>query len=176
MTPSDEDRIRDFYLTETAVNVSPHGLRKGMDKGLDTYVLVDTRSEEEYLEEHITGALNVPAYKNRNESAYGEVDRIVAEFQAIRDANPYKDIIVYCYSIPCMTGRKVGAMLAEHDIFVKELNVGWNEWRYDWKSWNHPHEWETTNSLEYVTSGPLPGAPTVREDRKACPIDGTLGC
>lgn len=49
-----------------------------------------------------------------------------------------------------MTGRKVGKMLAKEGIYVKHLGIGWNEWRYDWKSWNHPHEWDITNPMDYI--------------------------
>lgn len=168
--------IRDFYALETAVKVSPHGLRKKMDKGIDDYILVDTRSQEEYEEEHIVGAVSIPAYSDRNTSAYGEIDRIVEEFRVLEETNPDKEIVVYCYSIPCMTGRKVGNILAENNIYVKELNVGWNEWRHFWTLWNHEHEWDITNPEEYIVSGPEPGTPTIRVDREACPIEGELGC
>jgi len=171
-----EKLIQDFYATETAVKVSPHGLRKKMDKGIDDFVLVDTRSPEEYEEAHIVGAVSIHAYTDRYTSAYGEVDRIVEGFRAIKEANPDKDIIVYCYSIPCMTGRKVGNILAQNGIYVKELNIGWNEWRHFWTLWNHEHEWKTTKPEEYIAHGPEPGKPTVRIDREACPIEGEFGC
>lgn len=170
---SENSRIAEFYATETAVLISPHGLRGKMDKGIDDFTLVDVRSAEEYAEEHIVGAINIPAYSDRYTSAYGDVERIVNSF---RELSADKDIIVYCYSIPCMTGRKVGNMLAEHKIFVKELGVGWNEWRYFWTLWNHPHEWETTNPEEYVATGTTPGTPIVREKREVCPINNEFGC
>lgn len=45
------------------------------------------------------------SYKDPDTSAYEEKDRIINEFKKLPKD---KDIIVYCYSIPCMTGRKVG--------------------------------------------------------------------
>lgn len=176
--PSQEDLIRSFYETETAVLVSPHGLRKDMMKGESDFILVDVRSQEEYEREHIIGAVNVPAYKDPETSAYGDVERIVNSFQTLIDENPDKDLIVYCYSVPCMTGRKVGKMLADHDIFVKELGVGWNEWRYDWEGWNHEHEWDVTNVEDYVWSGSEPGKFEVKGDviPEPCAIENELGC
>ncbi len=173
---SDEERIKEFYLTETAVLVSPHGLRKAMTKGDESFILVDVRSEEEYIEEHIVGAVSIPAYKDKDNSDYGEVERIVSSFKELEEKNPDKEIIVYCYSIPCMTGRKVGKMLAENDIYVKELGVGWNEWRYFWTLWNHPHEWNTTKVEDYVISGAEPGQIKEGLISKTCPIEGELGC
>ncbi len=171
---TDEDRIAEFYQTETAVMVSPHHIRKGMDKGDDSFIIVDVRSQEEYEREHVIGAINIPAYKDPYTSAYGDVERIVGGFAEL---DQEKDIIVYCYSIPCMTGRKVGAMLAEHDIYVQELGVGWNEWRYYWDLWNHEHELETTLVEDYVYSGAEPGVPTLKEAKTdACSASEAFGC
>lgn len=55
-----------------------------------------------------------------------------------------------------MTGRKVGKTLAEEGIYVRHLGIGWNEWRYDWKSWNHPHEWDTTDPMDYIEGTLVP--------------------
>lgn len=170
---SQEDLIKDFYFTESAVHISPHHIRKAMDKGDDSFILVDLRSQEEYEREHVTGAINIPAYKDPETSAYGDKERIVGEFSKLQKG---KDIIVYCYSMPCMTGRKIGKLLAENGIYVKHLGIGWNEWRYFWNMWNHEHEWDATDVEDYVTSGEEPGVPKTNEDSKGCPIEGDLGC
>ncbi|MBU2052146.1 rhodanese-like domain-containing protein [Patescibacteria group bacterium] len=170
--PTEEDLIKDFYFTENAVHVSPHGLRKQMSKGqTDNYVLVDLRSPEEYEKEHIVTAINIPAYKDANTSAYGERDRIINSFQALPKD---KEVIVYCYSMPCMTGRKIGKMLAENNIYVKHLGIGWNEWRYSWDLWNHDSETPTIVE-DYIVSGSEPGAPPVTKLPPSCGI-GEFGC
>lgn len=174
--PSQEDLIEDFYSVENAAHVSPHGLRKSMDKGHEDFLLVDLRSEEEYEDEHIVGAVNIPAYKDPDTSAYGDRERIVNSFKELKSQNPQKDIIVYCYSTACMTGRKIGGMLSENDIYVKHLGIGWNQWRYEWTSWNHPLEWEKTNASEYIASGKEPGKPEVKVDSTSCPVDNEFGC
>jgi len=157
MEESKAKAIKEFYNAETEVSVSPHHIRKLMTKGNDSFVLVDVRSEEEYLEEHIIGALNVPAYKDRETSAYEDVDRIVTAFKTLTESNPGKEIILYCYSSACMTSKKVGKILADHDIFVKHLAIGWNEWRHAWVMWNHEHEWDTIKVEDYIVSGKEPG-------------------
>ncbi len=167
------DLIKEFYDVENAVHASPHSLRGKMDKGVADFVLVDLRSAEEYEAEHIIGAVNIPAYKDKNTAAYDEVGRIVNAFKALPQD---KEIIVYCYSTPCMTGRKIGKMLAENNVFVKHLGIGWNEWRYYWNLWNHEHEWNATNASEYVSSGSEPGKPKAKTNSTACPIGGEFGC
>ena len=93
--PSEQDLIKEFYDIENAVYVSPHGLRKKMSKGeIDDYILVDLRSAQEYEKEHIVTAVNIPAYKDANTSAYDEQKRILSEFRALTAKN--KEIIVYC--------------------------------------------------------------------------------
>lgn len=172
---SNEALIEDFYRTELAVQVSPHSLRKKLTKGESSVVLVDLRSQEEYETAHIITAVNVPAYKNPNESAYSDVERIVNSFTELRAENPDKDIVVYCYSTPCMTGRTIGKMLAEHDIYVKHLGIGWNDWKYDWDMWNHDGETKV-NPFDYIASGAEPGTLKEGEHPEACPISGEFGC
>tara|TARA_Y100000310_G_scaffold297141_1_gene329939 strand:+ start:170 stop:763 length:594 start_codon:yes stop_codon:yes gene_type:complete len=172
-TPSEDTLIKDFYATETAVHISPHHIRKAMDNGDESFILVDLRSQEEYEREHIRGAVNVPAYKDPETSAYDDVERIVTSFSELPKN---KEIIVYCYSIPCMTGRKVGDMLAQNGIYVKHLGVGWNEWRYFWTLWNHEHEWNQTNVEDYIISGSEPGTPITKNVSTACPISNEFGC
>lgn len=174
---TDEQLITEFYAVENAVHVSPHSLRKMMDNGDRSFVLVDLRSAEEYEAEHIIGAVNIPAYKDKDTSDYGAVERIVGEFEALPEG---KDIITYCYSIPCMTGRKVGKMLSERGIYTKTLGIGWNEWRYFWDLWNHEHEWNQTDVDDYIWNGTEPGVPKLKlpdqlPDGTAC-ADGQFGC
>jgi len=54
-----------------------------------------------------------------------------------------------------MTGRKIGKLLAENGIYVKSLNIGWNEWRYFWDLWNHDSE-TPTDGKDYIVSGGIP--------------------
>jgi rhodanese-related sulfurtransferase len=167
--------IKEFYEVETAAHISPHHIRKGISKGDRSFILIDLRSQEEYEEEHIVGAVNVPAYKDPDHSAYGDVERIVGAVRELKNQNPDKELIVYCYSSPCMTGRKIGKMLADHGISVAHLGIGWNDWRYFWTMWNHPHEWENTHVDDYITKGPEPGTYSGEIDLTPC-VEGVFGC
>ena len=170
---NNNDLIKEFYLVENAVHVSPHSIRKAMDKGDQKFILVDLRSQEEYEKEHIVGAVSIPAYKDKDTSDYGSVERIVGDFLKLPKD---KNIIVYCYSMPCMTGRKIGLMLVDHGIYVKHLGIGWNEWKYDWTGWNHEHEWNITKAEDYIATGKDPGVPVLRVNSTVCSIDNQFGC
>jgi len=172
--PTQDELISEFYHVETAAHVSPHGLRKHIAD--EQYIIVDLRSQEEYENEHIIGAVNVPAYATPDKSDYGAVERIVGSFtelQAQADLEE-KKIVVYCYSGPCMTGRKIGKMLADQGIYVEHLGIGWQEWRFYWNLWNHDGE-TSVNPADYVWSGPEPGEFTGKGG-SGCPIGGAFGC
>lgn len=171
----DQDLISEYYRIENLIHVSPHSLRSKMAKGEGSFILVDLRSAEEYASEHIIGAVNIPAYKDKYTSAYDEVDRVVTSFATLRERFPERDLIVYCYSTPCMTGRKIGQLLAEHDIYVKHLNIGWYEWRHAWETWNHEHEWTVDRVEDYIWRGAEPG--TLKKTTEIVPCtEGELGC
>lgn len=173
--PTKEQLIAEFYAIENAVYISPHSLRKAMDKGEQPYTIVDLRSAQEYEKEHVIGAINIPAYSDPDTSAYGDIERIVGEFKKLPKD---KETVVYCYSMPCMTGRKIGLMLAEHQIYVKHLGIGWNEWRYFWTLWNHELEWDQTKVEDYVWTGKDPGTPKRKESDSVtpCSLDSNFGC
>ena len=168
---SNNELIKEFYLIENAVYVSPHGLRKKIADGKNDFTLVDLRSQEEYETAHIAGAVNIPAYKDPDTSAYDEKDRIIGEFKKL---SKDKDIVVYCYSMPCMTGRKIGQMLVENGIYVKHLGIGWNEWRYYWDLWNHDGE-APSNVKDYIASGKEPGVAKIKNLPSPC-AKGEFGC
>ncbi len=172
-TTSNEARIAEYYAIENAVHVSPHSVRKNINSS--DMILVDLRSAEEYARAHIIGAVNIPAYSSPDTSDYGAVERIVGSFRILKEEHPNAEIVVYCYSNACMTGRKVGAMLAEHDIYVKHLGIGWNEWRYSWDLWNHDGETKV-NPSDYIATGTDPGVFHGIENKPGCPISGDLGC
>ena len=168
------DLIKEWYVAENEVSVSPHGLRKHIGDG--NFLIVDLRSQEEYETQHIIGARSVPAYATPDKSDYGAVDRILGSFKELEKeakANG-QEIVVYCYSHGCMTGRKIGKLLAENGIYVKHLNIGWQEWRYYWNLWNHDGE-TGVNPEEYFASGPEPGVFSGATSG-GCPIGGEFGC
>jgi rhodanese-related sulfurtransferase len=158
--------IAQYYASEVATLVSPHSIRERMTHGKDEFVLVDVRAVEDYEREHIAGAINISGELSPEE--------LTAKF---RELPSDKEIIIYCYSSACMNGRKVGHHLAQEGIFVKEMTIGWNEWRYAWESWNYETEWDEHTVEDYVVSGSEPGAvPESAQELDICPIDGEFAC
>jgi rhodanese-related sulfurtransferase len=120
------DRVKSFYNDEMSTIISPINVRSLIDKKDTNYILVDLRTQPEFDAEHIITAINVPA---------GSMDekQLLAAFSSLPKD---KQIIVYCYSASCTLGRQVGQFLANNGIFVRDMNVGWSEWKYYWGLWN----------------------------------------
>ena len=167
--PTEEDKIAAYYANSTATLVSPHNLRERMTHGKEDYVLVDVRAEEDYLREHVVTAVNIDTGR--------DLDVVLEEFQTLIAENPDKEIIIYCYSAACMNGRKAGNFLAENNVFVKELTIGWNEWRYGWEMWNYDTEWAEIAVEDYVVAGENPGiVPEGAKTLEPCSVEGELSC
>lgn len=155
-------RISNFYEDEMATAVSPVTVRKLIDKKDTNYILVDLRSKKEYDTEHIVTAVNIPAVSL-------SADQIVAQFRLLPKD---KQIIVHCYSAYCTLGREIGRLLSRHGIYVKEMNIGWSEWKYYWALWN-PGD-DPKNGIPYVVTA------TASSDTKDSVItpctQGEFGC
>lgn len=155
--------IGEYYQSENAVRVSPSTLKKRINEKDTSFVLVDLRSKKEYDTEHIINAINIPAVSMTPE-------QVVKAFAALPKD---KEIIVHCYSMACMLGRQTGKLLSENGIYVKELNIGWSEWRYYWGLWNPGEPPEKGN--EYIVSSPNTNATDAATIVAPCLV-GQLGC
>lgn len=173
--PTDMEKITDYYTIENLVAVSPYDIKTALQKNTqNAFVLVDLRTPEEYNLEHITSAVNVPNYLDPKKSGQSNSDRLVDTFTKIKNDNPNKDIIMYCYSAACMASRKVGLLLAEHGIVAKHLNIGWYEWKYYWTIWNGE---DGTEADDFITKGSEPGTPDLGNSLLSpCSEDNEFGC
>ncbi len=165
-----EDLREDYYFSETATLVSPHTMRLNMDKGQVDFVLVDVRAAEDYQRGHIKGAINIP-FDGKPET----VDKFRKALEAgKKDRRSYA--IIYCYSSACMLGRKTGQELAKQGISVKELSIGYNDWKQEHKVWNNPGEVYDINN--YITTGSDPGelAPSKEFLNRPCSVDDKFSC
>jgi len=164
-----DQQKKSYYQNSVSTLQSPHGYREQMHKGYTDYVLVDTRAKQDYINGHITGAFNIDSSQS--------IDQVVEQFSAL-DQKYEKPILIYCYSASCMNGRKIGALLAEHGIYVHELTIGYNEWEFYPEVWNYPEDWENLNIEDYITRGKEPGelTPNLEQLLDGCSIEGELFC
>jgi len=144
---SNNDWKHDYYKAASATLQSPHGLRLKLDRGDQSFVLVDVRRQDFYETGHIITAINITTDRDAEE--------VYQDFVRLQEENPNKDIIIYCYSTSCLNGRKLGRFLAQKDLFVKELSIGFNEWQQSHQIWNYPGEVYDIN--DYIVTGSEPG-------------------
>ena len=143
------DRVKNYYNDEMTSIISPVDVRALIDKKDQNYVLVDLRTKAEYDSEHVITAINIPAV-NLDES------QLLAEFKMIPQS---KKVIVYCYSASCTLGRQVGQFLANKGIYVRDMDIGWSEWRYYWGLWNPGEDPKAGDNyiIKGITNSPAPG-------------------
>lgn len=139
----------DYYVTETATMVSPHGVRLKMDSGEVDFVLIDVRSAEDYKLGHIRGAINIPF--DGSDEAIEKIRQAIEEGK--KERRNYG--LIYCYSYACTLGRKTGKTLAQHGISVKEMTVGYGDWERLHHVWNNPGE--VYDIEDYIERSDQPG-------------------
>ncbi len=116
--------------------ISIEELKQKMEFGED-FVLIDSRSQVEYEEEHIKGAISVP-YPQTEEVASG------------LDKN--KEIIIYCRGEKCGTSRTMGKKLIELGFEnVKELPHKIKEWKEIGGETEKGHDVETKSQQSYFS-------------------------
>lgn len=144
--PTENALRKNYYASEVATLVSPHSLRENILHDEVPYVIVDVREKEDYLAGHIIGAINIIPGEG-----------MVKEFRVLQKENKNREILTYCYTQVCMRGRKVGEKLASNGIYVRELGIGFNEWKNFWKNWNYEKEWKDIDINKYIQTGENPG-------------------
>lgn len=176
ITQAEQNPFLEYYTVENAVAVSPHDIRMQMDKWTEDFIIVDLRSAPEYEKEHIKWAVNIPWIAG-DATREAQEARIIAEFKKLPTN---KRIIVHCYTHYCMLAKKVGLMLAKEWINAQELNIGWNEWRYEWDLWNGEGTSKTidiANYLEWTEVQASSGSTVTGGLNIApCTADGLAGC
>ncbi len=172
---SKSNLIKEYYEIENAVSVSPHDLKVTLQQGImdKNFIVVDLRSAGQYAAGHIPGAISVPASSEDGEDNRA---RLVETFRGLEDIKGDRDIITYCNSAACMLSRKVGLALAEEGIYVKHLNIGWNEWEHYWTLWNGK---DGVDPEHFIARGEEPGEARLDDDEKVlapCAADAEFSC
>lgn len=103
------------FLAKLAVETDPADVRLDLQRGQESFTLIDARSAHDFEECRIPGAINLP-YRS-----------ITAE----RTADLPKDrlFVVYCWSPACNAATKAAARLSALGFQVKEMIGGIEYWR-----------------------------------------------
>ncbi len=143
--------VKEYYDTENAVSMSPQDVISHLEKGNDSFILVDLRTMEEYENGHFVTSVNIPAGTMSSQE-------VVSAFSSLsRDKPP----VTYCYSSYCMLSRNVGKLLSDNGMYVKHLTAGWYEISRDYPG--------------FIVNGAGPGAYAPSGSGPVCSI-GEIGC
>ncbi|MBS3170078.1 tRNA 2-selenouridine(34) synthase MnmH [Candidatus Woesearchaeota archaeon] len=108
-------------------------------------VFLDTRTPQEFAEDHVLSAVNLPLLSNEERAVVGTIYKQVSQEKAIeqgieffskkmplfiKEASRYKDkkIIVYCWR-GGMRSRTVTSLLESFDYNVRQLEGGYKKYR-----------------------------------------------
>lgn len=103
------------FLAKLAVETDPADVRLDLQRGQTSFLLIDTRSAQDFEECHIPGAINLPTR------------RITAESTA--HLSKEKLLVTYCWSPGCNGATKAAARLSALGFQVKEMIGGVEYWR-----------------------------------------------
>jgi rhodanese-related sulfurtransferase len=86
-----------------------------LQRGQNSFVLIDSRSAQDFEECHIPGAINLP-YRRINAESTAPLSKAQL-------------LVVYCWSPGCNSATKAAARLSALDFQVKEMIGGIEYWR-----------------------------------------------
>ncbi|HJT57303.1 MAG TPA: rhodanese-like domain-containing protein [Ktedonobacteraceae bacterium] len=111
---SPEEAHRHF-LSRLSVETDASDVRLDLQRGQDSFLLIDARGAQDFEECHIPGAINLPYRK------------ITAESTA--QLPKEKLLVVYCWSPACNSATKAALRLSALGFQVKEMLGGIEYWR-----------------------------------------------
>lgn len=115
--PEHNDKALAFFKSKLHNEVDPSDVFSDKQNGIDSFILIDARSEEAYKNEHIPGAINLP-YRKMNEETTASLPK-------------NKIIVVYCDGIGCNASTKGSYKMTKLGFKVKELIGGIEWWKFD---------------------------------------------
>lgn len=110
-----EEQLK-HYADKLAYEIDSWDLKVALESG-ENVTVVDARSAEAFVAEHIPGAINIP-HRTMNETTTATVDRA-------------STVVTYCDGIGCNASTKGAFNMAKLGFSVKELIGGLDWWKRD---------------------------------------------
>jgi rhodanese-related sulfurtransferase len=119
-TLQDSVKAVEFFTHELDFKTNPHGVQSVIDGKTKNVTIVDVRSEKDFKEGHIPGAINIP-FEKHNGFKGSET-----KFSGLRkDGFNY----IYCYEHLCNLAQLAAKKFASLGYPVKEIVGGFNAWK-----------------------------------------------
>lgn len=114
-TPAVADsRAIKFYADKLRCETDPADVYTDMENGVDSFVVLDVRSEEDYALKHVPGAVSLP---------HSRITR-----QRMSDFADETLFVVYCWGPGCNGSTKAALKLTQLGYAVKEMIGGIEYW------------------------------------------------
>ena len=107
-------QLQAFFTAKLAAECGPHDVKRRQAADDASLLLLDVRTREAFQQEHIKGAVNIPA------------DELASR---LKELPPSKELITYCWSVTCSLAPRAALFLASKGYRVKELVGGIAEWK-----------------------------------------------
>lgn len=136
-----EKRKIEFSTDANLSYFDPAYLIKDIAENNLNYVLVDTRSAEEYKLGHIKSAVNVPLYSNFSQIEKSKVKLSEFKTNIVKNNKKNKTAILYGYFSKSQILIDGAVYLQNAGIKIQLLSVSWYEFK------NNPYMWLPGNDL-----------------------------
>ena len=107
-------QLKQYFEAKLAAELGPHNVKRLIDSGDTSFVVVDVRSAEGYREGHIPGAINIP------------FEQLPSRLKSLPKT---KEIISYCWDTTCILSTKASYILASHGYQAREMIGGFETWK-----------------------------------------------
>lgn len=115
-TPAADPAVAEKHFREKlSFETDPSDVKLDLQRGQQSFILVDARSADDYAEAHLPGAINIP-HRSINAATVASLSRD-------------KVIITYCWGPACNASTKAAAKFAALGFSVKEMIGGIEYWR-----------------------------------------------
>ena len=107
-------QLKRYFAAKLAAELGPHNVKRLMDSGDRSFVILDVRTREGYRDGHIPGAINIPFEELPNR---------------LKELPKSKEIISYCWDVTCLLCTKAAYVLASKGFKAREMLGGIEEWQ-----------------------------------------------
>lgn len=116
----DTKKAEQYFQNELNFTSNPHEVNHVVEGKIKNVTIVDLRTEKDFAEGHIPGAINLPYDK------YHGFEGTETAFPGLRkEGFNY----VYCYELLCNLGQKAAKKFAQAGYPVKEIKGGFKSWK-----------------------------------------------
>lgn len=106
-------QLKRYFEAKLAAELGPHNVKRMLDAGDRSFVLLDVRTPEGYRAGHLPGAINIP---------FEELP------SRLKELPTHKAIISYCWDATCILCTKAAYVLASKGFKAREMLGGFETW------------------------------------------------